>query len=62
MPDQIPPGNQQGEHLGDGAYVSHDSFQIWVSAQRDGRLHAVALDALAIQNLVEYAKRIGLLR
>lgn len=50
------------EHLGDGAYVSHDSFQIWVSADRDGRLEAIALDGFAIENLVKYAKAKGMIR
>lgn len=58
----IPVGNVQPNYLGDGAYVSRDSFQIWVSADRDGQLHAVALDALAIQSLVAYAKRVGLMK
>lgn len=58
----IPTGNVQPVHLGDGAYASHDSMYVWVSADRGGQFHAVALDVAALSALVEYAKRMGLLR
>lgn len=47
-------------HLGDGAYASHDGYQIWLAANHhENRL--VALDSYAIAALVEYAKRIGII-
>lgn len=58
----IPAGCIDGEHVGDGAYVSNDGYQIWVSTNRDGRLEAVALDAGAIEEIVGYAKRKGLMK
>lgn len=58
----IPAGNTDGDHLGDGAYVSHDGYQIWVSCDRERGLEAVALDRHAIEALVGYAKRIGFIK
>lgn len=55
----IPLGCHDPEYLSDGAYVSHDGMTVWVSCDRDGVLHAVALDAAAIRELVRYAKRVG---
>lgn len=57
----VPAGNKDPEYLGDGAYASHDGFQIWVSCDREHGLDAVALDARGIQDLVSYAKKIGML-
>lgn len=48
------------EHLGDGAYVGHDGYQVWVWAS-DG-VHdssPVALDRLAIGRLAAYARQKG---
>lgn len=47
------------EYLGDGAYVDHDDTQIWVSAERGGRPHEVALGLDELSKLVRYAKRLG---
>lgn len=58
----IPAGNMRPVYLGDGAYASHDHSQIWISAERDNRLHAIALDASAIQMLISYAKQIGMIK
>lgn len=58
-----PLGNRDAEYLSDGAYVSRDSVnQLWVSCERHGRCEAVCLDAQALRQIVEYAKKIGLMR
>lgn len=46
-------------HLGDGAYASHDGYQIWLAANHHEN-RVVALDAGAIAALVEYAIRVGI--
>lgn len=58
----IPEGNLEPDYLGDGAYVSHDGEQVWISADREDSFHAVALDGGALQQLITYAKKIGLVR
>lgn len=57
----IPAHCAEPDYLSDGAYVSHDGMQVWVSADREGGLHAVALDETALRRLVAYAEKIGLL-
>jgi glycine cleavage system aminomethyltransferase T len=47
-------GTQDRAYLHDGVYVGHDGWQIWVAAERDGRVHQVALDAQALQQLDRY--------
>jgi hypothetical protein len=54
---------QDVQYIGDGAYAGHDSFQVWVWAS-DG-IHdtpPVALESGAMQSLVDYARRVGVLR
>jgi hypothetical protein len=47
-------------YLGDGAYVGHDSIQLWVAAERDGLIHRVALGATELAELIRYARQVGL--
>lgn len=54
----IPLGNAQPEHLGDGAYVSHDGYGIWVSCDREDGLHAVCLEQTAVEELATYLKKV----
>ena len=46
------------QHLGDGVYVGHDSFQLWLGANHHENM-TVALDQGAFENLVRYAKKLG---
>lgn len=46
------------EHLGDGAYVSFDGYQLWLAANHhDNRV--IALEPGVLGQLVEYAKRVN---
>lgn len=41
IPEAFP---ESMSYLGDGAYVGHDSMQLWIGAERgDGQVHRVAL-------------------
>lgn len=54
------------QYLGDGAYVDHDSCQVWVwteccSPMGDGPVREeVALGQDELQRLVDYARRLGM--
>lgn len=41
-------------YIGDGVYASHDGYQIWVRAERDGRQHEIALEPHVLAALFEY--------
>jgi hypothetical protein len=46
------------EYLGDGVYIHHDSYQVWLTTERDGFRHAIALELGLPQAVVAYEKRI----
>lgn len=47
------------KYLGDGAYIGHDGFQVWIIAHDGYRVtEAVALDEIASKGVVEYFKRL----
>lgn len=46
------------EHLGDGVYVGHDSFQFWVCAESQYGWECVALEAQAIDQLKNYVRKV----
>ena len=50
---------QDTSYLGDGAYVGHDGFQIWL-VTHDGysTTNAVAVDFVAADDLVNYIKHL----
>ena len=46
------------QYLGDGVYAHWDGFQVWVAAERDGRQHAVALEAPVLDALETYVAQL----
>lgn len=44
-------------HLGDGLYVGHDDFGVWLKAERYGMIHEVYVEPSVFRNLTEYVKR-----
>ncbi len=54
----IPANCAEPLHLGDGAYVSHDGYQLWISCDREFGFHAVAVEVGAVDQLVDYVKRV----
>jgi hypothetical protein len=46
-------------YLTDGVYVDHDDMQMWLSAERDGKLHEIAVDHNVLNALLNYARRLG---
>ena len=44
-------------HLGDGLYIGHDDYGVWLKAERDGRMHEVYVEPGVWQNLVLYWQR-----
>jgi hypothetical protein len=44
-------------YIGDGVYVSHDGYQLWLTTERDGNVvHAIALEPQAWRALVAYVE------
>lgn len=37
-------GLRDASYLSDGVYAAHDGYQMWLLAERDGRVHAIALE------------------
>lgn len=54
-----PPGEMI--HLGDGAYVQYDGYQMMLWANSPHSSHRVALEPGAFTNLLQYAKRYWIL-
>jgi len=50
---------KQPEYIGDGVYVYHDGYQMWLYTERDGYRHEIALEIEVMTSLGEYAARIG---
>ena len=48
-------------HLGDGVYASFDGYQIWLAANHHEN-KVIALEPRVLENLIEYAKRVGILK
>ena len=46
----------EDRYLGDGVYASFDGRQIWLTADRDHRSHAIALDAETFDALMKYQR------
>ena len=54
------PSDAPAQHyLGDGAYVTCDGWYLWLSADRDGITHRVALEPSGLIALVRYARQHG---
>lgn len=47
------------EYLGDGVYASFDGFQVWLYAERDGRVHEIAVEDPVIDALVRFRRSIS---
>ena len=48
---------QEMDYLGDGVYVGHDGYQIWLTVDSHHNAPLVALDPSVLKALVQYAKR-----
>jgi hypothetical protein len=43
-------------YLGDGVYIGHDGWQLWLLTERDDGLHRVALDQQVQHALLTYLR------
>lgn len=43
-------------YLADGVYARHDGLQLWLRAERDGRMHEIAIDDECYAALTRYVK------
>ena len=50
---------QDKDYIGDGVYVYHDGYQIWLETQRERSIERIALEYETYNSLKRYAKRIG---
>lgn len=41
-------------YIGDGVYASHDGYHIWLSTDREGGTHSIALDPYVYRALIDY--------
>ena len=44
-------------YIGDGVYASHDGYQIWLSTERDGFQHRIALESETLAGLFSYVEQ-----
>lgn len=59
--NQAPPvteHNSDHEYLGDGVYVSHDGYHVWLDLRAQDSTTAVALEPDVFKRLVAYRERI----
>lgn len=49
-------------YLGDGVYASFDGYHIWLTTQREGGEHLIALDYDVLASLDEFRAAIAKLR
>jgi hypothetical protein len=54
-------GLRDPDYLGDGVYVAHEGWQLWLLTERDGRVESIALEPRALLDLIAYAERTKLL-
>jgi hypothetical protein len=48
------------DYIGDGVYVGHDGYQIWLTLHSHENTEMIALDPSVLNNLIRYAKnRVG---
>lgn len=52
------PKMQEPQHLGDGVYIGHDGYQLWLSVG-DHMRPTVALEPGLAQKILDYAKKKG---
>jgi len=60
IPHNIPAQNIE-VYIGDGVYVTHDGFQLWLRTGDDeyAQLQRIAMEPNVFRNLMDYAKRFG---
>lgn len=47
-------GETHAQYLGDGVYAAFDGYQIWLRAERDGRMHEIAVESWVLDALWRY--------
>lgn len=57
---QMPEANKE-TYVGDGVYVCHDGYQLWLRTGDDEYtgIQRIALDPAVFRGLVDYAKQFG---
>jgi hypothetical protein len=54
----ITAGLQDVDYIGDGVYVGHDGYHVWLRTPRENGIHEIALDQRAFDALVHYRERL----
>jgi len=49
---------QDMEYLGDGVYVGHDGYQLWLTADSHENRELIAIEPKVLKNLNNYFNRI----
>lgn len=44
MSNFVREGETHAQYIGDGVYAAFDGYHVWLRAERDGRLHEVAIE------------------
>jgi hypothetical protein len=51
-------GEERNRYIGDGVYASFDGWHVWLRTERDGALHAIALEPLVFDSLLQFYKKV----
>ena len=55
-------GMRDVEYIGDGVYIGHDGFHLWLATMReDWQWHRIALDPSVFSNLCSYEKKLRII-
>ena len=58
-PARLHPDARHHAYLGDGVYVCHDGWHVWLMTPRESGIHEIALDPGLLRNLREYVQRVN---
>ena len=53
--------DKNDEHIGDGVYISHDGYQLWLAANHHEN-KVIALEPAVLSQLIKYAEKHGFLK
>lgn len=60
MAEQITKGEHDPDYIGDGVYVSHDGYHVWLETLGGGPHHQIGLEPAVFNALIKYRERVGM--
>ncbi len=49
---------QDLDYMGDGVYIGHDGYQLWLTTGSHENPELIALDPSVLNNIIRYANRV----